>query len=97
MRWMIPHLLSRPEKKKIFFTLEDGNTSFGAISNKAAQAYKGYISLCKEAGIYVFGFGIECDLSHFFGDDWILVNTQTMGEAILTKLTEVLSRPLLRR
>jgi hypothetical protein len=57
------------------------------------KAYREYIQLCKNAGLIVFGFGIECNLQTFFGEDCVSVTTTNVGEQLLSKLTEVLNRP----
>jgi hypothetical protein len=95
LRYMVPRLMARPETKKVLFILGDGNPCIGndRLSEKLAAAYKEYIELCKEAGIIVFGFGIGCNLRWVFGEDFVSVGTSDVGDQLLTKLTEVLSRP----
>jgi cobalamin biosynthesis protein CobT len=95
LRWMVPRLYARPEKKKILFILGDGEPCIGnyALNAKLAAAYREYIGLCRQAGIIVFGFGIKCNLSWIFGEDFISVDSYDMGDKILDKLTEVLNRP----
>lgn len=94
-RWMVPRLWNRPEKKKIFIVLGDGEPFIGSgpINNKLAQGYKRYLELCKEMGIIVFGLCIGCDLSSIFGDDCLSVEPDNVGDALLKKLTELLERP----
>jgi hypothetical protein len=95
LRWMVPRLYARPEKKKVLFILGDGAPCIGNsyLNIKLARAYREYVGLCRQAGIIVFGFGIGCDLSWVFGDDYISVDSDDMGDKILDKLTEVLNRP----
>lgn len=95
MRFMIPRLMARPEQKKIFFVIGDGLPCIGngKINEKLAKAYKEYINLCRAVGIIVFGFGINCNLSRIFGEDFISVDRKDMGDQILKKLSEVLNRP----
>lgn len=94
LRYMVPRLLKRPEGKKILFVVGDGQPCIGCdeINEKLAYAYKEYLELCRKAGIIVFGFGINCDLSEYFGEDFLSVETSDMGDIILKKLTEILNR-----
>ena len=94
LRFMVPRLWKRPEGKKILFVVGDGQPCIGSgvLNEKLSKAYDVYLKLCRELGIIVFGFGIGCDLSQFFKDDFISVTDKTMGPAIVKKLTEVLNR-----
>ena len=55
-------------------------------------SYKKYIRAVKDAGIKVFAFGIQADLEAFFDDDWMYVDTSTLGNALIVKLGEYLNR-----
>jgi hypothetical protein len=94
MYYAVPRLMERKESKKILFMIGDGEPNVGNhyLNEKNMESYRTYIRKCKEAGIIVFGFGISCDLSRFFGDDCINVNCSTMGNTIAQKLTEVLNK-----
>jgi hypothetical protein len=95
LRYMVPHLLARPETKKVLFVLCDGRPCLNSadLTFKLTKAYSEYIQLCKNAGLIVFGFGIGCNLQTFFGEDCVSVTTTNVGEQLLSKLTEVLNRP----
>lgn len=95
LRWEVPRLWARPEKKKILLLIGDGCSEIGntTLEYKLRRSYRKFIERCKEAGIYVFGFGIGTDLSPVLGNDCINVVTTDMGDRIVRKLTELLNRP----
>jgi hypothetical protein len=95
LRWEVPRLWARPEKKKILLLIGDGCSEIGntTLEYKLKRSYRKFIERCKEAGIYVFGFGISTDLSPILGNDCIKVDTSDMGDRIVRKLTELLNRP----
>ena len=94
MRFAVPRLLQRKEAKKILFVIGDGQPELNnaTLTGRNRIAYKTYIEQCKAMGITVFGFGIGCDLSHFFGKDFVSITSENMGTVIANKLTEVLNR-----
>jgi cobalamin biosynthesis protein CobT len=92
MRFAVPRLWARPEKKKIIMVLCDGKPSMGNLTSVLSKAYKEYIEICRKAGIIVFGIGIGADLKEFFGDDFVSVDTYDVGDVLLTKLTQILNR-----
>lgn len=94
LKFAVPRLWARPEKKKVIMILCDGIPEMGnhELTKKITQAYKEYIEICRKAGIIIFGIGINVDLSHFFGDDCAKVSTSNVGEILLTKLTAILNR-----
>jgi len=94
LKFAVPRLWARPEKKKVIMILCDGIPEMGTpeLTKKITQAYKEYIEICRKAGIIIFGIGINVDLSHFFGDDCAKVSTSNVGEILLTKLTAILNR-----
>jgi hypothetical protein len=94
LRFAVPRLWARPEKKKVIMILCDGVPEMGnsELTRKVTQAYKEYIGICRKAGIILFGIGINVNLSHFFGDDCASVSTSNVGEVLLTKLTSILNR-----
>lgn len=94
LRYMVPRLWARPEKKKILFIIGDGAPFIGnkSLNRKLTVAYKEYIELCRKEGIYVFGFGIDCDLSWIFGEDYVDVSADNMAENLVSKLTQLLSQ-----
>jgi cobalamin biosynthesis protein CobT len=94
LRFAVPRLWARPEKKKVIMILCDGVPEMGnpELTRKVTQAYKEYIEICRKAGIILFGIGINVDLSHFFGNDCAKVSTSNVGEILLTKLTAILNR-----
>jgi hypothetical protein len=94
LKYAVPRLMQRKETKKILFVIGDGKPCLTnkKLTEKNSKAYKEYIELCKKAGIIVVGFGIECNLSYFFGDDYINVTSDNMGTEIANKLTDILNR-----
>jgi len=94
MMFAVPRLWARPEKKKILMVLCDGEPFFGSavITEKAKKSYKEYIKRCREAGIIVFGIGIDKDLSEYFGQDFASVDLSNAGEVLIDKLTSILNR-----
>jgi len=94
LRFLAPRLFQRAEGKKIMFVLSDGEPWFGSyvMEKRMTVAYIAYINRLREMGIYVIGFGIDCDVSEFFGEDSINTKTANLGDAIVKKLTEILNR-----
>ena len=94
LRWAVPHLLARPEPKKVLMVLGDGDPCIGndSLNYKLSRAYKKYISDCKALGIYCIGFGLGCDLSQFYGEDYVSCDASDVGQKMLEKLTQVLNR-----
>jgi hypothetical protein len=94
LKFALPRLWARPEKKKVIMVLCDGTPELGndTLTNKMVQSYKEYIKLCRKAGIIIFGIGLNVNLSYFFGDDCVSVSTTDVGEILLTKLTAILNR-----
>jgi hypothetical protein len=94
MRFAVPRLWARPEKKKVIIVMCDGKPYLGnaTLTDKMRQAYIEYIDICRKAGIIVFGIGIGVDLTEFFGTDFVNVTDSNVGEVLLTKLTEILNR-----
>lgn len=95
MKFAVPRLWARPEKKKIIMALCDGNPTIGSypLDCKLRKAYKEYIAILRKAGIIVFGIGIQCDLSEYFGDDFADVGMNDIGGVLVTKLSGILNRP----
>ena len=95
MKFAVPRLWARPEKKKVIVALCDGNPTIGPylLDAKLRKAYKEYITLLRKAGIIVFGIGIQCDLSEYFGDDFANVGMNDIGGVLVTKLSGILNRP----
>jgi len=93
LRFLAPRLMERPERK-ILFVLSDGQPQFGvdAMNRKMAVAYTAYIKKLRTLGITVFGFGINCDLTQFFGEHCINTSTGNLGQEIVKKLTEILNK-----
>lgn len=92
MRFAVPRLWARPEKKKVIMILCDGQPSMGNLTSVLSKSYKEYINICRKAGIIVFGIGIDANLKEYFGDDFVSVGTSDVGEALLTKLSQILNR-----
>ena len=92
--YLAPRLFQRPEGKKVMFVLSDGAPAFGpsVLNRKMGKAYKAYIERLREMGMFVVGFGIDCDVSKYFGAHCINTSTDKLGEAIVKKLTEILNR-----
>lgn len=93
LRYLAPRLNQRPEAKKIMFVLSDGDPYFAGptLNRKMAVAYKAYIKGLRSIGFKVIGFGIDCNVSEYFGDDCINTKTDNLGDAIVKKLTEILN------
>lgn len=95
MKYCIPRLWARPEKKKVLMVLCDGEPYLynHTLTCKIQKSYKEYIEICRKAGIIIFGIGIgDLNLSKYFGEDWVSVGAQNVGETLLSKLTQILNR-----
>lgn len=94
MKFAVPRLWARPEKKKIIIVLCDGKPYIGdpILTVKMQQAYKEYIEICRKAGIIIFGIGLGVNLSEYFGTDFVTVTGENVGEVLMIKLAEILNR-----
>jgi cobalamin biosynthesis protein CobT len=94
LKFLAPRLYKRPEGKKVLFVLSDGEPCTGNsnLTRKLVVAYKEYIARLREVGIIVVGFGIDTDVTEYFGTDCINTQTNNLGEEIVKKLTEILNR-----
>jgi len=93
LRWLAPRLMRRPEGKKIMIIFGDGVPNIGGdLDRRLTETYKAYIRMLRTHGVIVFGFGIDCNLEHIFGDDYLSVETGTMGSDILLRMKELLNR-----
>jgi cobalamin biosynthesis protein CobT len=93
LKYAVPRLWARPEKKKILMVLADGAPGIGDghLNYKMQRDEVTYIKAVKKAGIKVFGFGIFADLKKYYGKDFVYVDTNTLGREIVRKMTEVLN------
>lgn len=93
LKFIVPRLWARPEKRKVLMVLCDGEPAIGntQLQYKMERDEVTYIKAVRRAGIKVFGFGIEADLSKFYGNDFVYVNANTLGSAIVEKMKQVLN------
>lgn len=97
LRIMAPRLLARPEPKKVMFVLTDGApTTYGGcgLTLRLEESLKAYIEELRSRGVVVFGFGMEADLSSYYGEDFISVRSNSMEEfprIVMEKLTRLLT------
>lgn len=91
VRWLTPQLWRRKEAKKVLFVICDGEPTGSYVTDQLRASYKRYIQACKIAGIRVFGFGIQADISKYFGDDWSYVNVSTLSAEFMSRLKKILS------
>jgi cobalamin biosynthesis protein CobT len=93
LKWITPQLWVRPEEKKVLFVICDGEpTAYGAgLTLRLRHSYKQYINACKEAGIKVFGFGIEANISEYFGEDWAYVTSSSLSDTFIERLRIILN------
>lgn len=94
MVWGVPFLFKRPEKRKILMVIGDGEPLLGSntINNKMGRAYKEYLQLCRDAGIITYGFGIDADLSEYFGKDFVRTDSEHLGSKMVRGLKDALTR-----
>lgn len=94
LKFLAPRLYKRPEGKKVLFVLSDGDPWAGdpALTDKLKVAYVNYIKMLRDAGIIVIGFGIDTDVTTYFGTDCINTSCGNLGEEIVKKLSEILNR-----
>ncbi|MBD3388156.1 MAG: hypothetical protein GF414_04400 [Candidatus Altiarchaeales archaeon] len=93
LKFIVPRLWARPEKRKVLMVLCDGKPEIGNrnLQYKLERDEVAYIKAVKRAGIKVFGFGIHADLSKYYGADFVYVDTNTLGSAIVQKMKQVLN------
>ena len=82
-----PLLLARPEPKKILFVICDGG---GGEPGHIER----YLNKLRSMGVLIFGFGMEADLSSYYGEDFIKVSHSDMpsfSRILISKLTKLLT------
>jgi len=82
-------LMSRPEGKKVFVVLGDGAPSSGYDESEYCRRTA---ETMRRHGAVVIGIGIDCNLSHIFGEDHITLPADNMGPWLVKRLTEILNR-----
>lgn len=95
LKFAVPRIWARPERKKIIFILCDGEPNIGSyhLDSKLIRSYIEYIEVCRKAGIVVFGIGINRDLTEFFGkDNFASVDLSNVGAILIEKLTKILNK-----
>ena len=95
LKFAVPRIWARPERKKIIFILCDGEPDIGGpvLSTKLIRSYKEYIEICRKAGIIVFGIGINRNLTEFFGEDnFASVNLSNVSGILIDRLTKILNK-----
>jgi len=90
---LVDRLRQRPEPKKIFFVISDGEPCeyFSGYTN----TYKRFLQSTKDEGIHVFGFGIglAASIERYFGDDSVTIDESNL-DIFPTEVIEVLTRIL---
>jgi hypothetical protein len=93
LQWITPQLMARPEDKKVLFVICDGEptTANDELTRRLRASYKKYIEACKLAGIKIFGFGIQADLSEYYGEDWAYVSERSLASTFIERLRIILN------
>jgi nitric oxide reductase activation protein len=95
LKFAVPRIWARPERKKIIFILCDGDPDIGSyvLNAKLIRSYKEYIDICRKAGIIIFGIGINRNLSEYFGEDnYASVDLSNVGQILIDRLTKILNK-----
>jgi len=94
LQWITPQLWAREEEKKVLFVICDGEPTAAGdeLTDKLRASYKKYLEACKLAGIRVFGFGIQADISGYFGEDWAYVTASSLADTFIEKLRIILNQ-----
>lgn len=95
LKFAVPRIWARPERKKIIFILCDGEPNIGSycLDSKLIRSYKEYIEICRKAGIIVFGIGINRNLTEFFGEDnFASVDLSNVSDILIERLTKILNK-----
>ena len=91
--WQGRRLAARPEKRRVMFVLSDGHPA-GSRDNAQGAAYlKEAVERCIDAGIEVYGFGIQDDhVQRFYPEWWKCNRLEDLTHLAVTHLCEVLLR-----
>jgi cobalamin biosynthesis protein CobT len=95
LKFAVPRIWARPERKKIIMILCDGDPDIGSytLNAKLIRSYKEYIDICRKAGIIIFGIGINRNLSEYFGEDnYASVDLSNVGQILIDRLTKILNK-----
>lgn len=87
-------LLAQPQKRKILFVFSDGMPAFDTVPSYTTVAdkhLKRAIKDCTEAGIEIFGLGIECVCVKEFYEHCVVINDiEELGDKLLSELKKFL-------
>ena len=87
-------LLAQPQKRKILFVFSDGMPAFDTVPSYLSVAdkhLKRAIKDCTEAGIEIFGLGIECVCVKEFYEHCVVINDiEELGDKLLSELKKFL-------
>ena len=94
---MVDRLKERPEPKKVYFVISDGQPASNGYHNYN-NLYRRFLQATKDSGIHVFGFGLgsAANIEYFFGeDDSVTIDLGHVEEfphKVLEKLTKILGK-----
>lgn len=87
-------LLAQPQKRKILFVFSDGAPAFDTVPSYLPvedKHLKKAIKDCTEAGIEIFGLGIECWRVEDFYEHCVVINDiEELGDKLLSELKKFL-------
>jgi len=91
--WGGYHLLSRQEKRKVYFVFSDGQPAFtGDCKQNVIDRYtKEAVQTISKKGIEVIGVGIESNaVTKYYDDSFVVNNINEFTGQVFTKLTRKL-------
>ena len=89
--WQARRLAHRPERRRVMIVLSDGMPAGTHNDRVTAEYLKTTVARVMEAGIEVYGVGIETDaVKHFYPRHWIANSVQHLVDVAMGSMVEVL-------
>lgn len=90
--WNAKRLAVRPEKRRVMLVLSDGMPAGASDDRRGAQYLKDTVKRVEDAGIEVYGVGIETDApKNFYSRSWVAESVDHLVEVAMSSLVEILT------
>ena len=90
--WQARRLARRPEPRRVMFVLSDGLPSGSRSHAQGARYLKESVQRCIDAGIEIYGIGMQNDaVTKFYTQCWVANSMEELTSVALTALVEALA------
>lgn len=91
--WQAQRLAERAERRKVLFVLSDGMPAGSRNNEQGARYLKEVIDRVVDAGVEVYGLGIQSDhVRDYYPDWWVCHDLDDLIEVAMSALIEVLTK-----